>query len=68
MQGDTHLDSSISDSRDTGEDPVDVVPPPCMTSCGRPGLATDFQKVLLPPVKFPSQTLKPRSGYCHRSS
>lgn len=43
MQGDTHLDSSVSDSRDASEDPLDVVPPPSLTPCGRPGLATDFQ-------------------------
>lgn len=43
MQGDTHLDSSVSDSRDASEDPLDVVPPPCLTPCGGSGLATAFQ-------------------------
>lgn len=53
------LDSFIFDSKDSGTQPLDVVPLPCLIPYGR---AIDLQEVLLSVMKFSSPDLGTAPG------
>lgn len=53
------LDSSVSYSKDSSRQPLDVVPLPCLIPYGR---GTDFQEALLSTVKFSSPDMDTAPG------